>query len=89
MSEETGTISERLVAVRGLFSLNGKIALVLGAASGIGRASVEAMAALGATVICADRNKAGVDSIARDLRSDAHVVDAASSMILLRWQHRS
>jgi NAD(P)-dependent dehydrogenase (short-subunit alcohol dehydrogenase family) len=79
MREETGTIGERLAAVRGLFSLNGKIALVLGAASGIGRASVEAMAALGATVICADQNKEGVDAIARDLRADAHVVDAGNS----------
>ena len=73
------TIGDRLAALRGLFSLKGRTALVLGAASGIGKASAEAMAALGATVICADRNKEGIDTVASELQADAHVVDAASS----------
>src|SRR5882672_3927317 len=47
--------ADRLAAYRAKFSLDGKTALVLGAASGIGRASAEAMAALGAHVICADQ----------------------------------
>ena len=71
-------------AYRASFRLDGKIALVLGAASGIGRASAEAMAALGARVICADRDKAGVEAVAADLAQqgaggEAHVVDAASA----------
>jgi len=66
-----------------MFRLDGKTALVLGAASGIGKASAEALAGLGATVICADKNKEGVETTAADIssrgRADAHVVDANSA----------
>jgi NAD(P)-dependent dehydrogenase (short-subunit alcohol dehydrogenase family) len=74
------TIEERLEAYRNLFRLDGKAALVLGAASGIGKASAEALAALGATVICADKNKEGVEGTAAELgvRAEAHIVDAGS-----------
>jgi NAD(P)-dependent dehydrogenase (short-subunit alcohol dehydrogenase family) len=41
---------------RKLFDLSGKSAVVLGAASGIGKSSAEALAALGAVVLCADRD---------------------------------
>jgi len=81
---DTGTsVAERLESYRRLFDLSGKTALVLGAASGIGKASAEALAALGATVICADRNREGVEATAADLRAgseaEAHVVDAGSA----------
>jgi NADPH:quinone reductase-like Zn-dependent oxidoreductase len=42
-----GPIDARLEAYRAMFRLDGKTALVLGAASGIGKASAEALAALG------------------------------------------
>jgi NAD(P)-dependent dehydrogenase (short-subunit alcohol dehydrogenase family) len=76
--------ADRLAAYRTKFSLDGKTALVLGAASGIGRASAEAMAALGAHVICADRNKEQVEAVADDLKGqgvggEAHIVDAGKS----------
>jgi NAD(P)-dependent dehydrogenase (short-subunit alcohol dehydrogenase family) len=71
-----GEIDDRLGAYRSLFRLDGKTALVLGAASGIGKASAEALAALGATVICADKNKDGVEATAAELHSEAHVLDA-------------
>lgn len=76
--------ADRLAAYRAKFSLAGKTALVLGAASGIGRASAEAMAALGAHVICADRDKEGVAATAAGLKGqgaggEAHVVDAGGS----------
>jgi NAD(P)-dependent dehydrogenase (short-subunit alcohol dehydrogenase family) len=76
-------IEERLEAYRSLFRLDGKIALVLGAASGIGKATAELLAALGATVICADKNKEGVETTAADLvangHAESHVVDAGDA----------
>jgi NAD(P)-dependent dehydrogenase (short-subunit alcohol dehydrogenase family) len=73
-------IENRLECYRSLFRLDGRTALVLGAASGIGKASAEALGALGATVICADKNKEGVEEAAANIaaqgRTEAHVVDA-------------
>lgn len=83
MAELAHGIDERLAAYRRLFDLTGKTALVLGAASGIGKASAEALAALGADVICADRDRAGVEATAAEIgtrvKSEAHVVDAGSA----------
>src|SRR5262245_36857149 len=83
MIAASGPIDERLEAYRAMFRLDGKTALVLGAASGIGKASAEALAALGATLICADKNKEGVETTAADIsslgRAEAHVVDANSA----------
>jgi NAD(P)-dependent dehydrogenase (short-subunit alcohol dehydrogenase family) len=76
-------IEKRLEAYRNRFRLDGKIALVLGAASGIGKAAAEALAALGATVICADKNKEGVQTTAGELsaigRAESHVVAAGDT----------
>jgi NAD(P)-dependent dehydrogenase (short-subunit alcohol dehydrogenase family) len=74
------TVEQRLEGYRNLFRLDGKTALVLGAASGIGKASAEAMAALGATVICADKNKQGVEATAAEIgaRGGVHVLDAGN-----------
>jgi len=76
--------ADRFAAYRASFRLDGKVALVLGAASGIGRASAEAIAALGAHVICADRNRELVEEVAAELKAQgaggtAHVVDAAKA----------
>jgi NAD(P)-dependent dehydrogenase (short-subunit alcohol dehydrogenase family) len=79
MTEATEDTGARLARYRELFDLGGKTAVVLGAASGIGRASAEALAALGASVICADRDRAGAELTAKDLRGEAHVVDAGSA----------
>jgi NAD(P)-dependent dehydrogenase (short-subunit alcohol dehydrogenase family) len=68
---------------RRLFDLAGKTALVLGAASGIGKASAEALAALeAAAVLCADRNAEGLERTVSGIRArggaaEPHVVDAA------------
>jgi NAD(P)-dependent dehydrogenase (short-subunit alcohol dehydrogenase family) len=83
MSETGGDIGARLARYRELFNLAGKTAVVLGAASGIGKAAAEALAALGAAVICADKDRAGVertaDDLGRHVKTEAHVVDAGSA----------
>jgi len=80
MAAQNPAIEQRLQSYRKLFQLDGKTALVLGAASGIGKASAEALAALGATVICADKNKAGVETTAAEIggRAEVHVLDAGN-----------
>jgi NAD(P)-dependent dehydrogenase (short-subunit alcohol dehydrogenase family) len=63
---------------RKLFDLTGRKALVLGAASGIGRACAEALGALGAAVHCADLDLAGAEACAASLR------DAGGSAVASR-----
>jgi NAD(P)-dependent dehydrogenase (short-subunit alcohol dehydrogenase family) len=76
-------VTETPTDYRRLFDLAGKTALVLGAASGIGKASAEALAALGASaVVCADRDAEGLERTVSGIRgrgriAEAHVVDAA------------
>ncbi|MGN6573927.1 MAG: SDR family NAD(P)-dependent oxidoreductase [Pseudolabrys sp.] len=79
MTDTADDTPERLARYRDLFDLSGKTAVVLGAASGIGKASAEALAALGASVICADRDRAGVERTAAGIGGEAHVVDAGAA----------
>ena len=83
MTADNASIAARLDYYRALFDLTGKTALVLGAASGIGKASAEALAALGADVICADKNREGVERTAAEIgahvKSAAHVIDAGKA----------
>src|SRR5216684_2780254 len=72
-------IDQTLGRYRRMFDLSGKKALVLGAASGIGKASAEAFFALGATVICADIDQAGAKATAAGIGGKAHKVDAGKS----------
>jgi NAD(P)-dependent dehydrogenase (short-subunit alcohol dehydrogenase family) len=78
-SQSATNIDQTLERYRRMFDLSGKTALVLGAASGIGKASAEALRALGATVICADLNEQGVEETAAGIGGKAHVVDAGKS----------
>lgn len=52
-----------------LFDLTGKVALVSGAASGLGRASALALATHGADLLLADLNAEGVQQTADDIRA--------------------
>jgi NAD(P)-dependent dehydrogenase (short-subunit alcohol dehydrogenase family) len=57
------------------FSLAGKIALVTGAASGIGIGIAEMLAEAGAFVVVADRDAAGAEAQAAKLREAGHQAD--------------
>jgi NAD(P)-dependent dehydrogenase (short-subunit alcohol dehydrogenase family) len=58
------------------FGLNGKTALITGGASGIGRATAEALIAEGATVILVDLKGDAVAKAAEDLGASAHALQA-------------
>jgi NAD(P)-dependent dehydrogenase (short-subunit alcohol dehydrogenase family) len=62
---------------RKLFDLTGKTAVVLGAASGIGKASAEALASLGADVMCADVSAEGAAATAEGIRERGGLAEAA------------
>jgi NAD(P)-dependent dehydrogenase (short-subunit alcohol dehydrogenase family) len=49
--------------------------LVVGAGSGIGKASAEFLAAQGATVICADRNKQAAETVAKGIGARASALE--------------
>lgn len=54
---------------RDMFDLTGRVALVAGAASGLGRASVLALANFGAFVVAADRDAAVVEALVGELEA--------------------
>jgi NAD(P)-dependent dehydrogenase (short-subunit alcohol dehydrogenase family) len=63
--------------VERLFSMNGKIALVTGAGTGIGRRFAETLAAAGARVICVARNRARLDQVVESIHAaggSAHAI---------------
>ena len=80
--------------------LHDKVALVTGAASGIGRATAELFAREGARVIVADRNAAGAEDTVRRITAaggigvpitanvaDARSVDAMATRALAAYEH--
>src|SRR5580658_696139 len=66
-----------------VFRVDGKVALVVGAGSGIGQAAAVALGQSGATVVCADINPAGArvtaDRIAADGKANALSMDIRSN----------
>jgi NAD(P)-dependent dehydrogenase (short-subunit alcohol dehydrogenase family) len=62
---------------RKLFDLTGKTAVVLGAASGIGKSSAEALAGLGARVLCADRTHEAAEATAAGIRQQGGWAEGA------------
>ena len=63
---------------RKLFDLTGKTAVVLGAASGIGKSSAEALASLGASVLCADREANGAEATAAAIHAKGGAASSAA-----------
>lgn len=69
---------------RQLFDLSGKVAVVLGAASGIGQAAAHALGDMGAHVVCADRDAEGahaasLEIVQRSGSAESRPADAASA----------
>ncbi|HXB74867.1 MAG TPA: SDR family NAD(P)-dependent oxidoreductase [Candidatus Acidoferrales bacterium] len=83
-----------MIEFSSLFRLDGRVAFVAGAASGIGMAAAQGLAAVGAVVVCADLDPAGAartaagirqhggqaDSLALDITDGAAVADAFRRM---------
>jgi NAD(P)-dependent dehydrogenase (short-subunit alcohol dehydrogenase family) len=61
-------------ALQDMFRLDGRLALVVGAGSGIGAAVAEGLAAFGATVVCADANLDTATATADALGGDSRAV---------------
>ena len=60
------------MAYRDLFDISGKVALVTGGGSGIGRVLCEAMAEFGADVACVDINRKGAEETVERIRKFGH-----------------
>ncbi len=56
--------------VKGIFDLTGEIALVTGAASGLGRAIAFGLAAYGADLVLADINDAGLEEVSHSIERE-------------------
>jgi 3-hydroxybutyrate dehydrogenase len=61
---------EKAATEEKIMRLDGKVALVTGAASGIGRAIAETYARAGARVVIADLNQEGAEQVAADLKTN-------------------
>ncbi|HWE67651.1 MAG TPA: SDR family NAD(P)-dependent oxidoreductase [Acidimicrobiales bacterium] len=75
---------ETTQSVQAAFDLTGRVALVTGAGSGIGRTTAEVLAAAGATVVCADINLAGAQESARNILAAGGVAEAAELNVAQR-----
>lgn len=64
-----------MTAYEGLFRLDGRRAVVIGSGSGIGREAALALAAYGASVVCADRDLSSAEETASRCGGAAHPLD--------------
>ncbi len=69
---------ETAKSVHDAFDLTGRVALVTGAGSGIGRTTAEVLAVAGATVVCADINAAAAAETASAIMSQGATAESAA-----------
>jgi 3-oxoacyl-[acyl-carrier protein] reductase len=69
---------------REAFDLSGRVAVITGAASGIGEASARLLAGVGATVVCADVNVDGVKRVVDAIAADGGTATAAVCDVSVR-----
>ncbi len=72
--------------VKQIFQLDGRAAVVTGAASGIGRAAAEVLAAAGARVVVGDLDARGAEEAAAAIRADGGVAVAQGVNVASREQ---
>ena len=66
------------------FDLSGRVAVITGAASGIGEASARMLAAVGARVVCADVNRDGATRVADAITSEGGTASAVVCDVSVR-----
>ena len=72
-----------------LSRLDGRRILVTGAASGIGRATAIRLASEGATVVCVDRERSGLDEVVDEIGATAATATSSTCSIATRSRRRS
>src|SRR6516162_5659682 len=60
---------------RTLYSLAGRVMVVLGGGNGIGRQTCHALAQAGTKVVCVDRDETRASAVAREVDGVAHAAD--------------
>lgn len=75
MSAANGGEGDEVPDYANLLRLDGKLFIVAGAGQGIGRQTSHALAAVGATVVCVDRDKGLAERVAAEVGGVAHVAD--------------
>ena len=75
---------ETAQSVRNAFDLTGRVALVTGAGSGIGRTTAEVLAGAGATVVCADINSATASETAAAILGQGGRAESAELNVAAR-----
>jgi 3-oxoacyl-[acyl-carrier protein] reductase len=71
---------------RDSFDLDGRVAVITGAGSGIGAASARMLAAVGATVVCADFNADSAAAVAKSIVADGGNATSALCNVSVRTE---